>query len=131
MNGKAAFLFHRNFLFFDIFDPDKSLLVQHGDQFSDLFPFSLDFHLYFSIPPVLYPAGQAQHLGNIHGPVAEAHALNPAGEDQVFSDVLFSKQISQLLSFIPACNEPGGHASMSIWRLLRGSNTPMLTSLLV
>ena len=28
-------------------------------------------------------------------------------------------------SFIPASNEPGGHARMSIWRLPRGSNTPI------
>ena len=33
--------------------------------------------------------------------------------------------------FIPAGNEPSGHAGMSIWRLPRGSNTPMLASLLV
>ena len=33
--------------------------------------------------------------------------------------------------FIPASNEPSGHAGMSIWRLPRGSNTPMLASLLV
>ena len=28
--------------------------------------------------------------------------------------------------FIPAGNEPSGHACMSIWRLPRGSNTPQL-----
>ena len=28
------------------------------------------------------------------------------------------------LYFIPAGNEPSGHACMSIWRLPRGSNTP-------
>ena len=31
-----------------------------------------------------------------------------------------------LAGFIPASNEPSGHAGMSIWRLPRGSNTPML-----
>ena len=30
--------------------------------------------------------------------------------------------------FIPASNEPSGHTRMSIWRLPRGSNTPMLAS---
>ena len=35
------------------------------------------------------------------------------------------------IPFIPASNEPSGHAGMSIWRLPRGSNTPMLASLLV
>lgn len=28
--------------------------------------------------------------------------------------------------FIPASSEPGGHACMHIWRLLRGSNAPLL-----
>ena len=31
-----------------------------------------------------------------------------------------------ILVFIPASNEPSGHACMSIWRLPRGSNTPQL-----
>ena len=31
-----------------------------------------------------------------------------------------------LNAFIPAGNEPSGHACMSIWRLPRGSNTPQL-----
>ena len=30
--------------------------------------------------------------------------------------------------FIPASNEPSGHACMHIWRLPRGSNTPLLCS---
>jgi len=30
----------------------------------------------------------------------------------------------QYYLFIPAGNEPSGHAGMSIWRLLQGSNTP-------
>ena len=30
--------------------------------------------------------------------------------------------------FIPASNEPSGHACMYIWRLPRGSNTPMLAA---
>ena len=30
--------------------------------------------------------------------------------------------------FIPASNEPSGHACMRIWRLPRGSNTPLLCS---
>ena len=32
------------------------------------------------------------------------------------------------ICFIPASNEPSGHACMHIWRLLRGSNTPLLYS---
>ena len=35
-----------------------------------------------------------------------------------------------LSDFIHAGNEPSGHAGMSIWQLPRGSNTPMLASLL-
>ena len=30
--------------------------------------------------------------------------------------------------FIPASNEPSSHACMDIWRLPRGSNTPLLCS---
>ncbi len=33
-----------------------------------------------------------------------------------------------LTGIIPASNEPSGHASMHIWRLPRGSNTPLLCS---
>ena len=31
--------------------------------------------------------------------------------------------------FIPASNEPSSHACMDIWRLPRGSNTPLLAAL--
>ena len=30
--------------------------------------------------------------------------------------------------FIPASNEPSSHACMDIWRLPRGSNTPLLAA---
>ena len=37
-------------------------------------------------------------------------------------------QISTYKHFIPAGNEPSGHACMHIWRLPRGSKTPLLCS---
>ena len=48
-------------------------------------------------------------------------------------DIDKSKELRAFMQeyFIPASNEPSGHAGMSIWRLPRGSNTPMLASLLV
>ena len=53
-------------------------------------------------------------------PLSFRHILN------TFSDytVLINKRNGRI--FIPASNEPSGHACMSIWRLPRGSNTPQL-----
>ena len=41
---------------------------------------------------------------------------------------LLQSTFERLNKFIPAGNEPGGHACMSIWRLPRGSDTSMPAS---
>ena len=38
------------------------------------------------------------------------------------------RTIKSSIIFIPASNEPSSHACMDIWRLPRGSNTPLLCS---
>ena len=42
------------------------------------------------------------------------------------AQIVSSESPSALTTFIPASNEPSGHACMHIWRLPRGSNTPLL-----
>ena len=42
---------------------------------------------------------------------------------------LHAKIPSPKAIFIPASNEPSSHACMDIWRLPRGSNTPLLAAL--
>ena len=66
----------------------------------------------------------------------DASLCQIAGRKQQAPDIvngIIHIVIGQVLTdrFIPASNEPSGHAGMSIWRLPRGSNTPMLASLLI
>ena len=63
------------------------------------------------------------------------HAVNQGGTaDSVvrLDHVLYSSLTDSIILsgafFIPASNEPSGHACMRIWRLPRGSNTPLLCS---
>ena len=52
-------------------------------------------------------------------------------DERVFQLALKEQRVLITLNgkdFIPASNEPSGHACMSIWRLPQGSNTPQLAT---
>ena len=86
---------------------------------------------------------QRHEIQNTHLQRTDFLAQRPAfvhDKNILFLQYLFRRQIIlnsnrhylHLVSlFIPASNEPSGHAGMSIWRLPRGSNTPMLASPLI
>ncbi len=67
-------------------DDDVAPLLQEDDQAVDGLFGPLDFHVDRAVIEVFDSAGQAQGRRPLDGVVAEAHALDPAVEDDVFSD---------------------------------------------
>ena len=67
-------------------DIDVGALLKLLKKKVDFLLLPLQFHLDFPVREISHPAGKPQRLAEIMRPLAEADALNRAGEDEMFSD---------------------------------------------
>ncbi|WP_321004295.1 hypothetical protein [Eisenbergiella porci] len=72
--------------------------------------------------------GQKKHMYRIEKAGLGLASLTAVPVGTIYQSVKSSIVLFVIIFFIPASNEPSSHACMDIWRLPRGSNTPLLCS---
>ena len=97
--------FDRKGFYLHVLNPNIGSFFDCLDDLIDLRFLSLDFHDHAAVPFVFHPADASIQIRRMTCPIAEAHALHPAGKNDALSYYLLSWHVLHVyLLFLQARN---------------------------